>query len=192
MVLGERKQDARLGSASFEENEPYPQTPLGVGVEGLYGFGFEARDVWRELDTFEFLNDRLKPLLLGKTITLDGKTITVGKVMNEKGVNKLLSIVAVHTSPHVILGSFTDREIKRRARDCAEHILDVFIDNWRDYDMRLEDVEHIALIFQDFVEGVLSRAKGGAERKLTAPNRRVVEQINRFLGDKKQGLEWIG
>ncbi|RLB76325.1 MAG: hypothetical protein DRH24_18065, partial [Deltaproteobacteria bacterium] len=78
------------------------------------------------------------------------------------------------------------------ARDCAEHILDVFIDNWRDYDMRLEDVEHIALIFQDFVEGVLSRAKGGAERKLTAPNRRVVEQINRFLGDKKQGLEWIG
>jgi len=158
----------------------------------LYGFGFEARDVWRELDTFEFLNDRLKPLLLGKTITLDGKTITVGKVMNEKGVNKLLSIVAVHTSPHVILGSFTDREIKRRARDCAEHILDVFIDNWRDYDMRLEDVEHIALIFQDFVEGVLSRAKGGAERKLTAPNRRVVEQINRFLGDKKQGLEWIG
>lgn len=147
-------------------------------------------DTWREIDTLSFLNEQLKPILVGKYVDNEGNIhVLTRRLMNDEGASEVLSIVCLHVSPHVILGNLDDKEIKRRATDCGIDVLDSLIDHHEKFEVELENVPKIAAAFQDFVEGVLSRAKGGTEREVTAPNKRVI--VNRLITDavkEKKGV----
>lgn len=139
-----------------------------------------------ELDVSDWLLS-YKLGLQGFTIDEKGNTVKTQKaIINEEGAAAVKTLIDPYCSHLHILGNTQEWQVKDAAKECAMSILDHLIDNFKRYKLELGDLPHIALGAQTFVEFVLRRGVGGAERNYKQPKLQVPEEYLRPVPQQNQ------
>jgi len=101
------------------------------------------------------------------------------RILNEKGVNEILNILAWYLNKNIILSNFDETEVALRCKQFMSFLADFIANNYQRFGMDNKDkIKHypmLVLNITNTIEAAYHRAIGGEERKSLSTARHITQ-----------------
>jgi hypothetical protein len=187
-------------------NQPQVQIPPGedqLFMQELGGMSFrqpEGLTKW-QLEPSDIIEE-IRQLLLGAEWTKKGWVINKeSRLMNEKGINRFITILRAHLSKIISLSDLNDLEINRVARDCRIAVIREIFYHEKEFGIDKAMRDTLVEMMDHKVYCFLKQAKDGGMRKFLQTTERKIETFretdsnyannNDGMGGNGRGGGWL-
>lgn len=112
-------------------------------------------------------------------------------MLNNDGVESIISTVEFHVNKNMILSTFSPQQISIIAQGLHENLAELLTLKWKDFDIKKANLSILMNCVMNFVWGGLNRALYGGEKRFMTMIERRVERIVDKGEDKKKKFGFL-